>query len=124
MYLDMTSVLDTFAVDVTVYPKASDGQWVDGQWVDGIAGDPVTYHEPVVPNGLVGKYSIVSLLRDTGKTEQYNAVWLSSHRVETIGTVVEQGGKKYKIADVTDLTNYSNVLVYYLESEEGDADGV
>lgn len=123
MYLDMTSVLDTFAVDVTVYPKASDGQWVDGQWVDGTAGDPVTYHEPVVPNGLVGKYSIVSLLRDTGKTEQYNAVWLSSRRVET-GTVVEQGGKKYKIADVTDLTSYSNVLVYYLESEEGDEDGV
>lgn len=123
MYLDMTSVLDTFAVDVTVYPKASDGQWVDGQWVDGTAGDPVTYHEPVVPNGLVGKYSIVSLLRDTGKTEQYNAVWLSRHRVET-GTVVEQGGKKYKIADVTDLTNYSNVVVYYLESEEGDEDGV
>lgn len=123
MYLDMTSVLDIFAVDVTVYPKASDGQWVDGQWVDGTAGDPVTYHEPVVPNGLVGKYSIVSLLRDTGKTEQYNAVWLSRHRVET-GTVVEQGGKKYKIADVTDLTSYSNVLVYYLESEEGDEDGV
>lgn len=123
MYLDMTSVLDTFAVDVTVYPKASDGQWVDGQWVDGTSGDPVTYHEPVVPNSLVGKYSIVSLLRDTGKTEQYNAVWLSSHRVET-GTVAEQGGKKYKIADVTDLTNYSNILVYYLESEEGDGDGV
>lgn len=123
MYLDMTSVLDTFAVDVTVYPKTSNGQWVDGQWVDGTAGDPVTYHEPVVPNGLVGKYSIVSLLRDTGKIEQYNAVWLSSHCVET-GTVVEQGGKKYKIADVTDLTSYSNVLVYYLESEEGDTDGV
>lgn len=123
MYLDMTSVLDTFAVDVMVYPKASDGQWVDGQWVDGTAGDPVTYHEPVVPNGLVGKYSIVSLLRDTGKTEQYNAVWLSSHRVAT-GTVVEQGGKKYKIADVTDLTSYSNILVYYLESEEGDEGGV
>lgn len=123
MYLDMTSVLDAFAVDVTVYPKASDGQWVDGQWVDGTAGDPVTCHEPVVPNGLVGKYSIVSLLRDTGKIEQYNAVWLSSHRVET-GTVVEQGAKKYKVADVTDLTNYSNILVYYLESEEGDGDGV
>ncbi|MDO4458088.1 MAG: hypothetical protein Q4B83_07210, partial [Ligilactobacillus murinus] len=70
-----------------------------------------------------GQYSIVSLLKDVGRIEQYNAIWLSSHEFPT-QTIVKQKDKFYRVVNVQDLSNYSNVYMYYMQSEENESDGL
>ena len=117
-YLDMTSTLNMFKTKVTVYPDTKGGSWVDGEWQENKA-EPVTYYEPFIPNSLQTMYSLINILRDTGHVEQYNAVWISAHDYPT-QTLVEHNGKKYRITQEQDLKDYSNVSVYYLQSEEGN----
>lgn len=122
MYLDFKSVLDTFAVNLTVYPRSAETVWVDGE-AKRVGSEPIELSEPFVPNDLIGQYSIVSLLRDVGRTEQYNAIWLSTHEFST-QTIVKQKGKFYRVVNVQDLSNYSNVYMYYMQSEENESDSL
>ncbi|WP_225363582.1 hypothetical protein [Ligilactobacillus agilis] len=117
-YLDMTSVLDTFKSEVTVISEAQ-GRWIDGQWVEDAEGERKTFYEPFVPNDRIGVYSLVDILRETGHIEQYNAVWISA-QAYPLGTIVEHKATKYKVANIQDLTDYSNVTLYYLQSEVND----
>jgi len=118
MYLDFKAVLDMFAVDLTVYPKSDETVWIDGE-AKRVESEPVELTEPFVPNNLIGQYSIVSLLKDVGRIEQYNAIWLSTHEFPT-QTIVKQKGKFYRVVNVQDLSNYSNVYMYYMQSEENE----
>lgn len=120
-YIDATSLLDTFATTVVIYPQTSndDGAWVDGQWVKKPAEPPLTVHEPLIPNSRVGLYSVSTLLRDSGKTAIYNAVWVSKQDYP-LGTKVVNQNTTYTISDCEDLTNYSNVRLYYLRSEDAE----
>ena len=114
-YLDFTSILDTFKTEVIVYKKIS-GYDDYGRW-QRTENETEVFYEPFVPNDRQGLYSVVSVLRDVGKVPQYNAVWISSQKVE-LNTKVEHAGKFYRVADIQDLTTYSNVTLYYLESED------
>ena len=122
MYLDFKAVLDMFAVDLTVYPKSDETVWIDGD-AKRVESEPVELTEPFVPNNLIGQYSIVSLLKDVGRIEQYNAIWLSTHEFPT-QTIVKQKGKFYRVVNVQDLSNYSNVYMYYMQSEENESDSL
>lgn len=122
MYLDFKAVLDMFAVDLTVYPKSDETVWIDGE-AKRVESEPIKLTEPFVPNNLIGQYSIVSLLRDVGRIEQYNAIWLSSHEFPT-QTIVKQKGKFYRVVNMQDLSNYSNVYVYYMQSEANESDSL
>ncbi len=119
MYLDFKAVLDMFAVDLTVYPKSDETVWIDGE-AKRVESELT---EPFVPNNLIGQYSIVSLLKDVGRIEQYNAIWLSTHEFPT-QTIVKQKGKFYRVVNVQDLSNYSNVYMYYMQSEENESDSL
>ena len=117
-YIDMTSVLNTFQTEVKVISTASKGEWVDGQWEEDTSTKEQVFHEPFVPNDLVGQYSIMKLLRDVGNVDQYNAIWLSKTPTFETGTRVQHKGKNYQIVNIQDLSDYSNVTLYYLQSEE------
>ncbi|KRK40800.1 hypothetical protein [Loigolactobacillus bifermentans] len=123
-YLDLTSLLATFAVDVTVYPPEpkEPGKWVDGAWQEPVQAEPVHLKEPVVPNSRVGLYSLNALIRETGVEIRYELVWISKGDYP-IDTVVEHRGKRYLVRYVKDLKNYSNVSIYYLEAEENQQNG-
>ena len=122
MYLDFKAVLDMFAVDLTVYPKSDETVWIDGE-AKRVESEPVELTEPFVPNNLIGQYSIVSLLKDVGRIEQYNAILPSTHEFPT-QTIVKQKGKFYRVVNVQDLSNYSNVYMYYMQSEENESDSL
>lgn len=117
-YLDMTSVLDTFQTEEKVISTASQGQWIDGQWEEDSSTEEQVFHEPFVPNDLVGQYSIMKMLRDIGNVDQYNAIWISKTSTFETGTRVQHKGKNYQIVNIQDLSDYSNVTLYYLQSEE------
>lgn len=118
-YIDMTSVLDTFATDIKVVNNSSDGEWVDGEWQENNSTKEQIFHEPFVPNDLVGQYSLMNILRDVGNVTKYNAIWLSKTPNFENGTIVQHQNKNYKIVNIQDLSDYSNVTMYYLQSEEG-----
>ena len=118
-YIDMTSVLDTFATDIKVISNSSDGEWIDGEWQENSSTKEQIFHEPFVPNDLVGQYSLMNILRDVGNVTKYNAIWLSKPPNFENGTIVQHQNKNYKIVNIQDLSDYSNVTMYYLQSEEG-----
>lgn len=119
-YIDMTPVLDTFATDIKVVSNSSDGEWVDGEWQENNSTKELIFHEPFVPNDLVGQYSLMNILRDVGNVTKYNAIWLSKTPNFENGTIVHHQNKNYKIVNIQDLSDYSNVTMYYLQSEEGN----
>ena len=118
-YLDMSSVLDTFKTEVKVVSNSSNGEWVDGQWQEATSIQEQVFYEPFIPNDLVGQYSLMNMLRETGNVTEFNAIWLSSVPNFEIGTIVQHKDKNYKIVNIQDLSDYSNVTMYYLQSEEG-----
>ncbi|MHC3376862.1 hypothetical protein [Ligilactobacillus equi] len=75
-YIDMTGVLNIFKTEVTFYQEKS-GYDDFGRW-QAEEETKKTVYEPFVPNNRQGLYSIVTALRETGKTSQYNAVWISA----------------------------------------------
>ncbi|AGR65258.1 hypothetical protein BFD03_05475 [Limosilactobacillus reuteri] len=117
-YIDMTTVLDMFKTEIKVVSGSSEGEWIDGQWQEA-QGQETTYYEPFVPNDLVGQYSFMNVMRDVGDFTQYNAIWLSKHSDYPINTIVEHKNKRYRVCNIQDLSDYSNVTMYYLQSEEG-----
>ncbi len=119
-YLDMSSVLDTFKTEVKVVSNSSNGEWVDGQWQEATSTQEQVFYEPFIPNDLVGQYSLMNMLRETGNVTEFNAIWLSSVPNFEIGTIVQHKDKNYKIVNIQDLSDYSNVTMYYLQSEEGN----
>lgn len=119
-YLDMSSVLDTFKTEVKVVSNSSNGEWVDGQWQEATSIQEQVFYEPFIPNDLVGQYSLMNMLRETGNVTEFNAIWLSSVPNFEIGTIVQHKDKNYKIVNIQDLSDYSNVTMYYLQSEEGN----
>ncbi|AZZ67186.1 hypothetical protein [Lactobacillus johnsonii] len=119
-YLDMSSVLDTFKTEVKVVSNSSNGEWVDGQWQETTSTQEQVFYEPFIPNDLVGQYSLMNMLRETGNVTEFNAIWLSSVPNFEIGTIVQHKDKNYKIVNIQDLSDYSNVTMYYLQSEEGN----
>ena len=119
-YLDMSSVLDTFKTEVKVVSNSSNGEWVDGQWQEATSIQEQVFYEPFIPNDLVGQYSLMNMLRETGNVTEFNAIWLSSVPNFEIGTIVQHKDKDYKIVNIQDLSDYSNVTMYYLQSEEGN----
>lgn len=124
-FMDLTSLLDAFAVKIRVYPAADEdiGGWVKGQWQQAPNGEPFTLEEPFVPNSRVGWESVVAMLRDTGQANKFAAVWFSKG-VYPIKTVVEHNDKRYTVEQIKDLTDYSNVTIYYLEAEDNRQGGV
>ena len=118
-YLDMSSVLDTFKTEVKVVSNSSNGEWVDGQWQETTSTQEQVFYEPFIPNDLVGQYSLMNMLRETGNVTEFSAIWLSSVPNFEIGTIVQHKDKNYKIVNIQDLSDYSNVTMYYLQSEEG-----
>lgn len=119
-YINMTSVLNTFATDIKVISNSSDGKWVDGEWQENSSTKEQIFHEPFVPNDLVGQYSLMNVLRDVGNVTKYNAIWLSKTPNFENGTIVQHKDKRYKVVSIQDLSDYSNVTMYYLQSEEGN----
>ena len=118
--IDMTTVLNTFATDIKVISNTSNGEWVDGEWKEDNSIKEQTFREPLVPNNLVGQESMVNLLKDIGNVTQYNAIWFSKMPDFEIGTIVQHKNKNYKIVNIQDLSDYSNVTIYYLQSQEGN----
>lgn len=119
-FVDMTSVLDTFAADIKVISDTSHGEYIDGEWKEDTSIKEQVFHEPFVPNDLIGQYSMVNMLRNIGNVTQYNAIWLSKTPDFETGTIVQHNNKNYKIINVQDFSDYSNVTMYYLQSEEGN----
>jgi hypothetical protein len=116
--MDVTSLIEAFGVDLTIYPATDkQGEYVDGHWVPEQA-DPIEVTEPFLPNSRIGMYSINRMLRETGTTAEYEAVWISKETSVPFNSVVERKGRRYIVVDVKDLTNYSNATVYYLSAEE------
>ena len=118
-YIDMTSVLDTFKTEIKVISNSSSGDSIDGQWVEDEEQSEQVLFEPFVPNDRDNFYSLVSMLRDTGHISQYNAIWISAHDYP-IQTIVEHKNKRYRVVNIQDLTDYSNVTLYYLQSEDSN----
>lgn len=121
--MDMSALLDMFAVDIRVSPATNEdiGGWVDSEWKTAPKPEPFVVHEPFLPNSRVGMENIVALIRDTGQAQKYAAVWLSKGEYP-IKTIVEHKGKQYSVEQIKDLTDYSNVTIYYLESEDNQQD--
>lgn len=118
-YMDMTSVLDTFKTEVKVISESTSCEWIDGLPKENTEHEEQVFYEPFVPNDLVGQYSMMNMLRDVGNVTQYNAIWISKTSGFKTGTIVRHKDKNYKIVNIQDLTDYSNVTMYYLQSEEG-----
>lgn len=116
-YMDVSSLLKTFAVEVKVWPKSSGGHYNDlGIWEEDGDGQPLTVYEPFLPSSRIGLYSVMQQLKEIGKIDQYNAVWISSGDYGT-GTVCEHAGKRYAVTDIKDLSSYSNAHIYYMADE-------
>lgn len=123
-YMDVTGLLDAFAVEIKVYPKPNEdvGGWVDAEWQEAPTPEPFKVYEPFIPNSRIGMESLVSLIRDTGQFERYAAVWISKGEYP-LKTIIEHKGKRYSVEQIKDLTDYSNASLYYLESEEDQQGG-
>lgn len=117
-YMDVSSLLKTFAVKVKVWPKSRDGHYDElGIWHDSNDGKPLIVNEPFIPSSRIGLYSVMQQIKEVGKVDQYNAVWISSGSYGS-GTICEHADKKYVVTDIKDLSSYSNATIYYMADEE------
>ena len=117
-YMDMSSLLNTFKTKLTVYPiEKSKGNWVNGIWEENEV-KPLKVEEPFIPNSRNSfLYSSVILIEnEAGKISEYNATWISKGDY-CINTTVEHNNKKYIVKYIKDLSDYSNVHIYYLEGQ-------
>lgn len=122
-YMDVTALLETFGTDLTVYPKSDAGKWVDGIWKPDASEDGIHVNEPFIPDTLVSSRSVSLIIQDIGKVDNYDAIWLSSGVYPT-DTVIDHHGKRYVVQTFNDLTDYSNVTIYYLKGESNIAKDV
>ncbi|WP_155286045.1 hypothetical protein [Lacticaseibacillus zhaodongensis] len=120
-YIDATSMFETFATSLIVYPKNTqkDGHYEDGRWIDDPEPAPKTVDEPFIPMGRVSDYSAMLMTRDTGDLQRYSAEWLSKGKYE-MGTAVIVHGVRYIVRDKDDYTSYSNLTIYYLQADDQD----
>lgn len=116
-YVDMSSVLDSFKVDLTIYPVTEgQGDYVNGHWIPNDAA-PFKVSEPFLPNSRVGMYSKNIVNRETGDNIEYEAIWYSKSAVP-LKSIVDHKGTRFVVQYSTDYTDYSNINVYYLSAEE------
>ncbi|RVU70165.1 MULTISPECIES: hypothetical protein [Lactobacillus] len=129
-YMSFKSMLDSFGVDLTVYPHDKSKpsyRYLGGRKipVEGTtAPEPIKVHEPVVPANQFS--AILSSYVDGGNLEEYDLLWFSSgkYAIDTVIQVPSQGNRKYKVVDMSDWQGYSDVCIYMLKGDAEHPNGL
>lgn len=109
------SLIDTFGIPLTLYPVPSKkGEYVDGEWKahEPLDTEKVEINEPFVPSSLMTQLPVQSAYL-AARTEKYEMIWFSTHKVEMKSIVVTADGKKYSVEDKIPYTDYSDVTQYF-----------
>ncbi len=129
--IDFSDLLEEFAVPLEVYPLASNptseesgDKQLNGHWdeagkyhVDSTKDvEPLKINEPFIND----RTYLQELSYNTGGTlSDYDAVWYSSHSVPVHSRVIHNG-IIYTVENVSDYTDYSNVIQYELKAGDGN----
>ena len=118
-YLDMKPLIDLFGSDLTVYEDtgSGDGEWIDGLWVKNDDPQGTDLFEPFMTFNIYSTLLSGQLMpTEFGESESDKAYWFSLGQYP-IGTLVVHNGKRYRVMNKQDYSDYSNVIAYELGTE-------
>lgn len=131
-YISFTDMINSFGVDLTVYPYQSPAKsphlhYVGGEKVlddDSPQQQPEQRHEPVVPPNALNSFSAQFV--SGGEMEQADLLWISTklYPKNTVVEVPSQPGQKYRVVNSSNLQGYSDVVIYELKGDDKHPDGV
>lgn len=131
MKLHMAGLIRQFGVDISVW--SADSLKGDHTPVDGIpvkkatvTVTPDSLHEPVIPHSTsYDSFSQALMMAAGGSQSDYDLLWVSTHKYpkDSIVHVPSQGGK-YRLTDVTDWRDYSDVIIYQLKGDDKNQSNV
>lgn len=122
--MDFSGAIQDFAIPLTVYPQpvSQDQKYANMRPVQSKT-DPIKVNEPFIPSKVGGTLNAAKMqvVRDYGDGTVYQKVWYSEQNVG-IGTIVvsdnDPEGIKYFVAGVTNWLDYSDVVIYVLQTED------
>lgn len=130
-YIPFADMLDSFGVDLTVYPYDSPAKKAHFHYVGGekIEDDetptaqPEARHEPVVP--FNPQDAFMAQFLSGGEMEQGDLLWISNkfYPKNSIVEVPSQPGQKYRVVDSSNWQGYSDVVIYVLKGDAKHPDG-
>ena len=118
-YIPFADMLDSFGVDLTVYPYDSPAKKAHFHYVGGekIEDDetptaqPEARHEPVVP--FNPQDAFMAQFLSGGEMEQGELLWISTklYPKNSIVEVPSQPGQKYRVVDSSNWQGYSDIAI-------------
>ena len=124
-YIPFADMLDSFGVDLTVYPYDSPAKKAHFNYVGGekIEDDetptaqPEARHEPVVP--FNPQDAFMAQFLSGGEMEQGELLWISTklYPKNSIVEVPSQPGQKYRVVDSSNWQGYSDIVIYVLKGD-------
>lgn len=124
-YIPFADMLDSFGVDLTVYPYDSPAKKAHFHYVGGekIEDDetptaqPEARHEPVVP--FNPQDAFMAQFLSGGEMEQGELLWISTKLCpkNSIVEVPSQPGQKYRVVDSSNWQGYSDIVIYVLKGD-------
>lgn len=116
--MDFLSLLESFGTPITVIVKKDEGgKFVSGEWVKNTGDEVLELSEPFIPSSLATQLPIELNYRESGRFEDYEMIWYSSH-VVPMKSIVKHHGKTYSVENAVDYTDYSNVIQYGCKAVE------
>lgn len=129
-YLAFKDLLAEYGVDITVYSYSKPSNMPHFHYVGGIkvnygetdSTKKETRHEPVLPAN--SQNSILGQFLAGGIKAQIDLIWISSqlYPINTIVDVPSQGGK-FRVINLSNYQDYSDVVIYGLKGDDQHPEG-
>ena len=123
MKMKMAPLLKKYGVDIEVWPADALKGNNDPEIVDGIpvkkataSVEPEHRHEPIVPYST---FTQQWMLAAGGNQSNFDLMWFSTklYPQGTVLNIPSQGGK-YRVTDIENLLDYSDVVGYQLKGDD------
>lgn len=129
-YLIFKNMLKEYGIDIVVYPYSKPSDMPHFHYVGGIKvndgetdlGKKETRHEPILPAN--SQNSILGQILSGGVKAQTDLIWISSqlYPINTIVDVPSQGGK-FRVINLSNYQDYSDVVIYGLKGDDQHPEG-
>lgn len=129
-YLAFKDMLNEYGVDITVYPYSRPSGMPPFHYVGGIKVNngetdlvkKETRHEPILPAN--SQSTILGQFLSGGVKAQIDLIWISSqlYPINTIVDVPSQGGK-FRVINLSNYQDYSDVVIYGLKGDDQHPEG-
>lgn len=131
-YISVKDMLDSYGVEVNVFPHQDESKKPHYHYVGGIRIDdeqdetkaqPEVRNEPVVP--FNSSSSFVTQLVAGGAIAQGDLLWISTAKYpkNTLVQVPSQGNLVYRVVDFSDYRGYSDAVIYVLKGDDKHPNG-